>query len=93
MDVSEVGRIAIGSSRSEFPLLLVNLNAWGQMKPDTHARVTHATSGENPSMWSFSRSRTEWEMNMGKYEFWTPNSLISRSNQARYINSNKTVDY
>ena len=69
MDVSEVGRIAIGSSRSEFPLLLVNLNAWGQMNPDTHARVTHATSGENPSMWSFSRSRTEWEMNMGKYEF------------------------
>ena len=25
MDVSEVGRIAIGSSRSEFPLFLVNL--------------------------------------------------------------------
>ena len=84
MDVSEVGRIAIGSSRSEFPLLSVNLMPGRPDEfPDTHARVTHATSGENPSMWSFSRSRTAWEMNMGKYEFWTSNSLISRSNQAR----------
>ena len=84
MDVSEVGRIAMGSSRSEFPLLSVNLMPGRPDEfPDTHARVTHATSGENPSMWSFSRSRTAWEMNMGKYEFWTSNSLISRSNQAR----------
>ena len=31
MEVSEVGRIAIGSSRSEFPLLLVKLMSEGQM--------------------------------------------------------------
>ena len=51
MDVSEVGRIAIGSSRSEFPLSLVILMPERLDEfLDTHARVTHATSGENPSM-------------------------------------------
>lgn len=32
IDVSEVGRIAMGSSRSEFPLLLVNLHARGEFQ-------------------------------------------------------------
>jgi len=32
----------------------------------TDALVTQATSGENPSMWSFSLSKTFWETNMGK---------------------------
>lgn len=38
----------------------------GGDKVRTYARVTQATSGEKPSMWSFSRSRTLWETNMGK---------------------------
>jgi hypothetical protein len=47
-----------------------------------YALVTHATSGENPSMWSFSRSKTFAEMNIGKYEFWTSISLIRALNHS-----------
>lgn len=49
---------------------------------ETYALVTQATSGEKPSMWSFSRSRTFAETNMGKYEFCTSISLIFALNQA-----------
>ena len=52
-----------------------------------YALVTHATSGENPSIWSFSRSRTDCETNMGKYEFCTPSSLISLLNQSKSMRS------
>jgi len=51
----------------------------------TDALVTQATSGENPSIWFFSRSKTDWETNMGKYEFCTPSSLISVLNQPGYM--------
>lgn len=49
---------------------------YGKKLFQTYARVTHATSGENPSIWSFSRSKTFAETNIGKYEFCTPSSLI-----------------
>jgi hypothetical protein len=63
MTVSEVGRIAIGSSRSDLPLDVSWLKVMGEA---AYARVTHATSGAKPSMWSFSFSRRECETNIGK---------------------------
>ena len=49
--VSEVGRIAIGSSKSELPLNIEKTLARKHtISKQTHALVTHATSGEKPSM-------------------------------------------
>lgn len=48
----------------------------------THALVTHATSGEKPSTWSFSRSRTFEETNIGNDAFCTPMALIFLLNQS-----------
>jgi hypothetical protein len=81
--VSEVGRMAIGSSRSELPLkVTLSLRGCGRIMNHTYARVTQATSGEKPSIWSFSRSRTLEETNIGKYAFCTPISLICTLNQS-----------
>jgi len=64
--VSEVGRMAIGSSRSDDPLSFDIRNKSCPSTVAAHAFVTHATSGAKPSIWSFSRSRTEADTNMGK---------------------------
>ena len=56
--VSEVGRLAMGSSRSDWPLMELLVDLGITSRYSTHARVTQATSGEKPSMWSFSRSKT-----------------------------------
>jgi hypothetical protein len=62
------------------------------------ASVTHATSGSNPSTISFSRSRYDSGMNMGKYAFCTPLSLnfasrkrLSRS-QTAYARGRVTMN-
>lgn len=51
----------------------------------TYARVTQATSGAKPSMWSFSRASTFSETNMGKYAFWTSISLIFALNHSGHL--------
>lgn len=66
MAVSDVGRMAIGSSRSDDPLPEgINTGDFRRTK-QTNAFVTQATSGEKPSTWFFSLSKTEAETNMGK---------------------------
>lgn len=73
MTVSEVGLIAMGSSRSLVPLQVEDTGSeTGQTRRDldlfvpTHALVTQATSGAKPSMWSFSFSSRALDTNMGK---------------------------
>ena len=67
MTVSDVGRMAMCSSSSEFPLYTsVDCLSSRPRGVDTYALVTQATSGANPSIWSFSFSSLALETNMGK---------------------------
>jgi hypothetical protein len=65
--------MAIGSSRSLLPLrsnphvrFRTPPKTMTPDRPETHALVTQATSGANPSMWSFSFSNLAEDTNIGK---------------------------
>ena len=50
----------------------VGRTAIGFSSSDCPLRVTHATSGANPSTWSFSAVSARSDTNSGKYAFSTP---------------------